>query len=130
MTSYNYAKPLGEMGLKAMQVRGRMQEGMVADITIFSTENVKDNATYENGTQPSTGIPYVLVNGVIVVKDSKTMPDNINPGQAIRFEPVAKSKLKPLTVDSWNKEFYVIPEDFGGASMRCCDFGHEEGHKH
>ena len=41
MTAYNYAKPLGEMGLKAMQVRGRMQEGMVADITIFSPENVK-----------------------------------------------------------------------------------------
>ena len=130
MTAYNYAKPLGEMGLKSMQVRGRMQEGMVADITIFSAEKVKDNATYENGTQPSTGIPYVLVNGVIVVKDSKTMPDNVNPGQAIRFEPVAESKLVPLSIDSWNKEFYVIPDDFGGASMKCCDFADVEGHKH
>lgn len=45
MTSYNYAKPLGEMGLKAMQVRGRMQEGMVADITMFDQKTVKDNAT-------------------------------------------------------------------------------------
>ncbi len=114
MTSYNYAKPLGEMGLKAMQVRGRMQKGMVADITIFSPENVKDNATYAKGTIPSTGIPYVLVNGVIVVKDSKCMPDIVNPGQAIRFEPVTESKLKPLTLDSWNKEFYAVPEDFGG----------------
>ena len=61
MTSYNYARPLGEMGLKAMQVRGRMQEGMVADITIFSPENVKDNATYAKGATPSTGIPYVIV---------------------------------------------------------------------
>lgn len=117
MTAYNYAKPLGEMGLKSMQVRGRMQEGMVADITIFSPENVKDNATYAQGTLPSTGIPYVLVNGVIVLKDSNTMPNDVNPGQAIRFEPVAESKLKPLSVDTWNKEFYAVPEDFSGASL-------------
>ena len=64
MTSYNYAKPLGEMGLKSMQVRGRMQEGMVADITIFDPETVRDNSTYANGRLPSTGILHVLVNGV------------------------------------------------------------------
>lgn len=114
MTSYNYAKPLGDMGLKAMQVRGRMQENMVADVTIFSPEKVKDNATYANGTMPSTGIPFVLVNGVIVLKDSKTMPDTVNPGQAIRFEPNTESKFKPLNRDSWNKEFYAVPNDFGG----------------
>jgi N-acyl-D-aspartate/D-glutamate deacylase len=130
MTSYNYAKPLGEMGLKAMQVRGRMQEGMVADITIFSPENVKDNATYAKGTLPSTGIPYVIVNGVIVVKDSECMPDDVNPGQAIRFEPVAESKLVPLNIDTWQNEFYVVPQDFGGASLNCCDFANEEEHVH
>src|SRR5210317_416561 len=120
MTSYNYAKPLGDMGLQSMQVRGRMQEGMVADITIFSPENVKDNATYAKGATPSTGISYVLENGVIVVKHSECMPDNVNPGQAIRFEPVAESKLVPLNVDSWQKEFYTVPKDFGGASLNCC----------
>jgi len=130
MTSYNYAKPLGEMGLKAMQVRGRMQEGMVADITIFSPENVKDNATYAKGATPSSGIPYVIVNGVIVVKDSECMPDHVNPGQAIRFEPVAESKLVPLDIKSWQNEFYAVPQDFGGASLNCCDFANEEGHKH
>ncbi|SIO14437.1 amidohydrolase family protein [Algoriphagus halophilus] len=118
MTSYNYAKPLGDMGLKAMQVRGRMQEGMVADITIFSPENVKDNATYAKGTTPSTGIPYVLVNGVVVVKDSKVMPDTVNPGQAIRFEPVEESKLVPLDIESWQKEFYAVPDDFGGVGLK------------
>jgi hypothetical protein len=91
-----------------------MQEGMVADITIFSAENVKDNATYAKGTTPSTGIPYVIVNGVIVVKDSKCMPDDVNPGQPIRFEPVAESKRVPLDVDTWKNEFYAVPQDFGG----------------
>jgi len=33
--SYWPAKHIGDMGLKAMHERGRMQEGMVADITIF-----------------------------------------------------------------------------------------------
>ncbi|RXP60917.1 hydrolase [Lutibacter sp. HS1-25] len=122
MTSYNYAKPLGDMGLKAMQIRGRMQEGMVADITIFSAEKVKDNATYEKGTTPSTGIPYVLVNGVIVLKDSKVMPESVNPGQPIRFETVTESKLVPLNIETWKKEFYTVPIDFGGASLNCCDF--------
>jgi len=112
MTSYNYAKPLGDMGLKAMQVRGRMQEGMVADITMFDPETVRDNATYAKGTLPSTGIEHVIVNGKIVMKDQKPLK-GVNPGQPIRFEPV-KSKFEPLTIEGWNKAFYASPVDFGG----------------
>ena len=112
MTSYNYAKPLGEMGLKSMQVRGRMQEGMVADITMFDPETVRDNSTYAKGTLPSTGIINVIVNGVIVMKDQEPLK-GVNPGQPIRFEPV-ESRLEPLTVESWEKSFYASPVDFGG----------------
>jgi hypothetical protein len=112
MTSYNYAKPLGEMGLKSMQVRGRMQEGMVADITMFDPETVRDNATYAKGTLPSTGIINVIVNGTLVMKDQEPLK-GVNPGQPIRFEPV-ESRLEPLTVESWEKSFYASPVDFGG----------------
>jgi len=112
MTSYNYAKPLGDMGLKSMQVRGRMQKGMVADITMFDPETVRDNATYAKGTLPSTGILHVIVNGMIVMKDQKPLK-GVNPGQPIRFEPV-KSKFEPLTIEGWNKAFYASPVDFGG----------------
>jgi hypothetical protein len=112
MTSYNYAKPLGDMGLKAMQVRGRMQEGMVADITIFDPETLKDNATFAKGTLPSTGIPHAIVNGVIVMKDQEPLK-GVNPGQPIRFEPVA-SKFVPLTLEGWTKQFHAVPQDFGG----------------
>jgi hypothetical protein len=65
MTNYNSARPRGKMGLKAMQERGRLQKGMVADITIFDPQKVTDKATYEKGTIPSTGIPHVVVNGTI-----------------------------------------------------------------
>jgi len=112
MTSYNYARPLGEMGLKAMQIRGRMQEGMVADITIFDPETVTDNATYEKGTLPSTGIEHVVVNGTLVMKDQEPLK-GVNPGQPIRFEPV-KGLFEPLTEESWQKTYYASPIDFGG----------------
>ncbi|MEX0286504.1 MAG: amidohydrolase family protein [Paracoccaceae bacterium] len=84
--SYIHAKRLGDTGLRAMQIRGRMQEGMVADITIFDPETVTENATYTLGQQglPSTGIPYVLVNGTVVVRDSVVQRD-VFAGQPIRF---------------------------------------------
>jgi len=84
--SYWTAKHLGDTGLEAMKVRGRIQEGMVADITIFDPKTVKDNADYMAGKNglPPTGIPYVLVNGVVTVKDSKLVQDAY-AGQPIRF---------------------------------------------
>ena len=112
MTSYNYAKPLGDMGLKAMQVRGRLQKGMVADITIFDPETVTDNATYAKGTLPSTGIFYAIVNGIIVMKDQEPIK-GVNPGQPIRFEQV-ESRFEPLSKENWQKTFYAPPIDFGG----------------
>lgn len=113
MTSYNYARPLGKMGLKAMQVRGRMQVGMVADITIFDPQTVTDNSTYAKGTLPSTGIPHVIVNGIIVMRDSEPIK-RFDAGQPIRFEVQEKGKFEPLTLESWTKEFYATPVDFGG----------------
>ncbi|MCW8801203.1 MAG: amidohydrolase family protein [Desulfobacter sp.] len=113
MSSYNWVKPLGKTGLKAMQERGRMQEGMIADITIFDPEKITDNATYEKGIIPSTGIPYVLVNGNFAVKDSKVLLDAKPSGQPIRFEPV-KSRFEPLSIEGWQKTYYAAPVDFGG----------------
>ena len=113
MTSYNYAKPLGELGLKAMQVRGRLQVGMVADITIFDPKTVTDNATYAKGTLPSTGIPHVIVNGVVVMRDSEPLR-RFDAGQPIRFEPEAKGRFTPLSKEKWIEEFYVSPHDHHG----------------
>jgi N-acyl-D-glutamate deacylase len=112
MTSYNSAAPLGKMGLKAMQKRGRLQKGMIADITIFDPEKVTDQATYEKGTLPSVGIPYVVVNGTIVVKDAQVLK-GVHPGQPIRYEP-QKSRFEPITVENWTQTFYAAPMDFGG----------------
>ena len=104
--SYWSALHLGDAGVKAMQVRGRMQEGMVADITIFDPETVTDNATYKAGEHllPSTGIPWVIVNGQIVVRDS--VAEKVMAGQPIRFEPEAPRHV-PASTKQWIDTFTV-----------------------
>ena len=75
-----------------------MQEGRVADITIFDPEAVTENANYEVGKSglPSTGIPYVLVNRTIVVKDSKVLKD-VFSGQPIRFPVEEQGRFAPAS---------------------------------
>ena len=86
---------------------------MVADITIFDPETVTDNATYAQGTLPSTGIPHVIVNGIIVMRDSEPIK-RFDAGQPIRFEVQEKGRFEPLTKEGWAKTFYASPIDFGG----------------
>jgi N-acyl-D-aspartate/D-glutamate deacylase len=66
-----------------MKNKGRIRVGADADITVFDPETVKDTGTYETGPQFSRGIAYVIVNGVAVVDEGKTV-ENVFPGQAIR----------------------------------------------
>ena len=82
--SYMPAKFLQENGVPQMANKGRIQVGADADITVFDPDTVKDNATPQAGGLPSTGIPYVIVNGTVVVKDSKVLK-NVFPGEAIRL---------------------------------------------
>ena len=105
--SYWPAKHLGDTGLKDMQVRGRLQEGMVADITIFDPTSVSDNSTYKAGEQglPTTGIPYVIVNGQLVV--NKGQFQKVWAGQPIRFPIEERSRFEPLTVDEWTRNIAI-----------------------
>ncbi len=61
--------------------RGRLKEGNWADITLFNARMVIDQATFENPKQFPIGIPYVIVNGKIVL-DRGRHTGNL-PGQAI-----------------------------------------------
>lgn len=63
--------------------KGRLAIGADADITIFNPETVIDKATYEKPAQASEGIPYVLVNGVVVVSDGE-LNESVLPGKAVR----------------------------------------------
>lgn len=60
--------PAQKFGLKD---RGLLREGMAADILIMDENTVKDMATFEQPHQFSIGIPYVIVNGKVVVDNGK-----------------------------------------------------------
>jgi N-acyl-D-amino-acid deacylase len=47
--------------------RGELREGNWADVVVFDPEKIEDTATYDAPHHYPKGIPYVLVNGVIVV---------------------------------------------------------------
>lgn len=51
--------------------RGIIREGMTADIVVFCPETIKDTADFINPHQYPEGIPYVLVNGKLVVNEGK-----------------------------------------------------------
>ena len=90
--SYLSAKYLGDTGLADMRERGRIQEGMIADITIFDPQSVRAMSTFRAGEQgaPSNGIPFVIVYGQVVVDDgefTKTWA-----GQPIRFPVEVNSR--------------------------------------
>ncbi len=65
-----------------MRFKGRIQVGADADVTIFNPNTIIDKATFEKGLEFSEGIEYVLVNGIIVLKNGKTI-NNIFPGQPV-----------------------------------------------
>ena len=82
-TSYQLAKFMGDCGIPQMTRKGRMQVGCDADIVVFDADTITDNSTRENGALVSSGIPYVIVNGTPVVKDSKLI-EGVYPGKAVR----------------------------------------------
>jgi N-acyl-D-aspartate/D-glutamate deacylase len=62
--------------------KGRLQVGMDADITVFDPATVIDRATYMNATQSSVGIPWVIVNGEVVVDEGEVTA--ARPGRQMR----------------------------------------------
>jgi dihydroorotase/N-acyl-D-amino-acid deacylase len=62
--------------------RGILQEGFFADITVFNPDTITERATYESPNQLSTGVEYVFVNGIAVVKNGKVT--GAKPGVALR----------------------------------------------
>jgi dihydroorotase len=72
--------PADRLGIKT---KGRIAKGADADITVFDPARVIDKATFEKPAQYSEGIPYVLVNGVVVVRQGE-LAENVTPGRGVR----------------------------------------------
>jgi N-acyl-D-amino-acid deacylase len=75
MTSF----PAQRLGLKD---RGLLRDGMKADIVIFDPNTVKATATPRQPKQYPLGIPYVIVNGRVVIDNGEHT--GALPGRALR----------------------------------------------
>jgi N-acyl-D-amino-acid deacylase len=62
--------------------RGQIHEGFAADIVLFDPNKVKDTNSFEQPKSYPEGIPYVIVNGVLVI--DKGQHTGATPGQVIR----------------------------------------------
>ena len=64
MTSF----PADVIGFKN---RGRIQNGLVADIVIFNPETIIDNSTFEQPNLYASGVVHVFVNGIPVLQNAE-----------------------------------------------------------
>lgn len=67
--------------LPAMKERGMLEDGAIADLTVFDPATIRANATVENPNQYSSGIELVIVGGKTAYQNGKPAAKN---GQQIR----------------------------------------------
>ena len=70
------------MTVEALEPRGLLQDGYVADVVVFDPARVRSNATYDQPRQFPDGIEYVAVNGTLVVDAGRHT--GALPGRALR----------------------------------------------
>ena len=71
--------PADRLGLED---RGRIAEGLAADLVIFDAEMVMDRSTFQMPHQYPDGIDYVVVNGAVTVDAGKFL--DVRAGRALR----------------------------------------------
>lgn len=62
--------------------RGEIAEGNWADLTVFDPEKVQDTANYKDPHHYAMGFRFVLVNGIVVVREG--VHTGAKPGKAMR----------------------------------------------
>jgi N-acyl-D-aspartate/D-glutamate deacylase len=65
----------------ALEHRGVLESGAIADLTVFDPSSIRGNATLDNPNRFSSGIDLVLVGGELAYRDGRLMGRN---GQPIR----------------------------------------------
>lgn len=71
-----------EKATAAARSKGRLQEGADADVVVFDPRSIIDHATYKTPAAPSSGMQFVIVNGVVLI-DRGTLVANTFPGKAL-----------------------------------------------
>ncbi len=71
--------PAARLGLRS---RGRLADGLAADLVVFDPARVRANATYDEPRRLPDGIEHVIVNGTLVVDGGRHT--GAQPGRALR----------------------------------------------
>jgi N-acyl-D-aspartate/D-glutamate deacylase len=71
-----------ERRVPSMKNKGRIRIGADADLTIFDPQQIIDKSTFQEPAKYSEGIKFVVVNGVLIVKDGQLQ--SVFPGRPIR----------------------------------------------
>ncbi len=66
----------------SLKDRGTISVGSFADIVLFNPDTVIDHATFEDPRNGPTGMPHVIVNGRLVVRDGQHT--HVRAGRALR----------------------------------------------
>ena len=74
-----------ERAVPQMENKGRIRVGADADLVLFEADQIMDRSTYEDGTIPSSGVEYVVVNGQVVLR-SGDLIEGVKPGRPVRAE--------------------------------------------
>lgn len=90
--------------------RGRVQEGFWADLVLFDPSRIRDRATPEDPWHSPDGIPYVIENGVVVVRDGK--PAGALPGRPVRRQHRAGGRGRSQALRAPALE-WLNPRDLG-----------------
>lgn len=69
--------------------RGQLHEGFAADVAIFDPMKVRETNSFEKPKSYPEGIPYVLVNGTLVIDNGEHT--GATPGQVIRGKGYKKA---------------------------------------
>ncbi|MGH7483853.1 MAG: N-acyl-D-amino-acid deacylase family protein [Longimicrobiales bacterium] len=68
--------------LLGLEQRGLVREGMIADLVLFDPATVIDRATFQDPHRYPSGIPYVIINGVVSVDGGQF--GDLRPGRVLR----------------------------------------------
>jgi N-acyl-D-amino-acid deacylase len=66
----------------SLSERGRLRAGAFADVVVFDPNTIQDHATYDKPHQLSSGVSYVVVNGIMAIKDGT--PTGAHSGRIVR----------------------------------------------
>jgi N-acyl-D-glutamate deacylase len=96
--SLNPAKAL-EHSVPQFRDKGRLKVGADADVIVFDPAQVTAVASAEHPAAVSTGMDYVIVNGVVLI-DAGRLDPHVFPGRAVRRSQQLASMLQAPATDS------------------------------